>query len=179
MNIDNINRVIAAVRAEPHHFVMEDWNTASSAITNFNPADRLTLARNNPCNTAGCLGGWMDSLALCDIADGKMAAPVVSDEDLKDGIGSPLYLAARFIGMAESEQGWGSGLDMLFHMDRHFSMIRFDRLPPKARAEAGARALEIFRDNDGRSNWTRALEETGLLGYMEGGEVAIDGQTYR
>lgn len=176
MNIDNINRVIAAVRAEPHHFVMEDWNTAGG---DSGPAVRLTLARNNPCNTAGCLGGWMDSLALCDIADGKMAAPVVSGEDLKDGIGSQLYLAARFIGMAESEQGWGSGLDMLFHMDRHFSMIRFDRLPPKARAEAGARALEIFRDNDGRSNWTRALEETGLLGYMEGGEVAIDGQTYR
>lgn len=177
MNIDNINRVIAAVRAEPHHFVMKDWNTATNAAESFPEKKRLSLARNNPCNTAGCLGGWMDSLALCDIADGKMKPPILSDEDLIDGRINPLDLAARFIGVA-AEQHWGSELDMLFHMDRHLSMTRFDRLPPKARAEAGARALEIFRDT-GKSNWERALSETGLLGYMEGGEVAIDGQTYR
>lgn len=177
MNIDNINRVIAAVRAEPHHFVMAEWNTATTAADNFSEKKRLSLARNNPCNTAGCLGGWMDSFALCDIADGKMTPPIISDEDLIDGTANPLYWAAHFIGVAA--RGYGSGLDMLFHMDRCFSMMRFDRLPPKARAEAGARALEIFRDNDGESNWTQALEQTRLLEYMEGGEITIDGQTYR
>lgn len=175
MNIDNINRVIAAVRAEPHHFVMADWNTAASAADSFPEEKRRSLARNNPCNTAGCLGGWMDAFALCDIADGKMAPPVVSDGILVDGTESPLVLAAHFIGVAE--YAWGSELDHLFHMDRDFRMSRFDRLPPKARAEAGARALEIFRDT-GKSNWTQALSETGLLEYMEGDKIEIDGQTY-
>jgi hypothetical protein len=168
MNIENINRVIAAVRAEPHHFVMKDWNTASNAINGFRVPDRLTLAKNNSCNTAGCLGGWMDSLALADIEDGKLTAP--SDED---GISSRSGMAAHFIGVTST---WR--LDGLFYMDHQFSMERFDKLPPKARAEAGARALEIFRDSDGESDWERALRETGLLNYMEGGEITIDGQTY-
>lgn len=166
MNIDNINRVIAAVRAEPHHFVMEEWNTAGS---DGGAALRLTLARNNPCNTAGCLGGWMDSLALADIQDGKMIAP---EGDAYDHV-CPMELAGQFIGIKHYL------MDRLFHMDREYVMSRFDRLPPKARAEAGARALEIFRDSNGKSDWTQALRETGLLKYMEGGEVTIDGQTYR
>ena len=169
MNIDNINRVIAAVRAEPHHFVMADWNTATNAAESFPEGKRLSLARNNPCNTAGCLGGWMDSLALCDIADGKLTAP---DPD-EEGKVQPAALAAHFIGVSK----WH--MDDLFHMDHRYSMPLFDELPPKTRAEAGARALEIFRDNDGESNWTQALEETGLLEYMKGGEITIDGQTYR
>ncbi len=170
MNIDNINRVIAAVRAEPHHFVIEEWNTASSAVTGFNPTDRLTLARNNPCNTAGCLGGWMDALALCDIEDGKLTAPAFDPyEEYRVG---PAALAAHFIGVSR----WQT--DDLFHMDRQYSMPRFDQLPPKTRAEAGARALEIFRDSNGKSDWTQALKQTGLLEYMEGDEVTIDGQTY-
>lgn len=157
MNIDNINRVIEAIRAEPNHFVMRDWTTAPDAGDNFENEDaRRTLARNNPCNTVGCIGGWADSLALNDIADGKMQPP-------ESTYGAdrlyPTELAAAFFGVSPRS----AELDSLFHMDRKFSMAKFDRLPDEKRAEVGARALEIFRDNNGKSDWKRALEEGGVL----------------
>jgi hypothetical protein len=155
MNIDNINRVIAAVRAEPHHFVMKDWITNCAHPSDYTPENRLQLARNNPCNTAGCLGGWMDSLALCDIQDGKMQEP---DPDENDVSLRPSKLAAAFVGVDAGD----FQLERLFHMDHLYSLSRFDRLPDEDRAKAGARALEIFRDT-GKSNWTQALQDTGVL----------------
>jgi hypothetical protein len=164
MNIENLNRVIEAIRSEPNHFVMRSWNTAGGIDAS--DEARSTLARNNPCNTAGCIGGWMDSLALADIADGKMEAGASIGSD------QPLTLVAAFAGVERGD------LDDLFHMDHYWSMFRFDRLPDAQRAEAGARAVEIFR-NTGESDWKRALEETGLLDYMRGDSITIDGNTYR
>jgi hypothetical protein len=169
MNIENLNRVIEAIRNEPHHFVMMNWNTASEGPDE--TSLRVSLARNNPCNTAGCIGGWMDALGLTDIADGKME-PVTPEYE-----GGPVYgifVAAAFIDLPR--QSWE--LRQLFHMDRNFSMTRFDNLPPQKRAEAGIRAVEIFRDSGGKSDWRQALQDTGLLEFMNGGEITIDGVTY-
>jgi hypothetical protein len=158
MNIDNINRVIAAVRDEPHHYKMVNWNSAGDR----DAEKRITLARNNPCNTVGCFGGWMDALALCDIADGKMKEPVRRyDDDTNAQV-----MAKAFIGMEDAEPSRSDQLMRLMHMDFIWNMTRFDRLPDSARSLAGVRALEIFRDNSGKSDWTRALDETGLLPYM-------------
>lgn len=170
MNIDNINRVIDAIRNEPQHFAMVEWITANMGAE-YATNVRLTLCRGNPCNTAGCLGGWMDSLALADIADGKMTAPKPRDGHL---MVYPTEMAAAFIGVEAHSQE----LHALFHMEFKFGMPRFDRLPDAKRAEAGARALEIFRDNGGKSDWRKALEETGLLSYMRGELIIIDGITY-
>jgi hypothetical protein len=169
MNIDNINRVIEAVRNEPTHFVMKEWNTADNGSRL--EESRLTLTRNNPCNTAGCLGGWMDSLALADIADGKMEPPNPRPYEVAV---YPTDMAAAFVGVQMGDHE----LNALFHMDDRYCLSRFDRLPAEKRAEAGVRVLEIFRDTE-ESDWTLALKETGLLDYMSGSPLTIGDQTYR
>lgn len=166
MNHERIQLVIDAIRKEPTHFKMEEWIDGIVGGSGAKGNAKIQLAELK-CGTAGCIGGWMESLAWAAEKKGEFIVPMVT----YDGIAEPAAaykIAAEFIGIdLHDEHGWhtklGWELYRLFHMERSYSMTRFDRLfSAEERAAAAIRALEIFRDT-GKSNWRQALEETGLL----------------
>lgn len=154
MNIDRLNRVIEAIRAEPKHFVMSDWIHLGDAEVSGNDIDPQNLK----CGTAGCIGGWAEILAASDARLGKYEIPNYPDSDaqVRGSTLSALWLDVPD-GSYERDE-----LTNLFMMDHKFNMGDFDELSPEDRAKAAIRAIEIFRDT-GTSNWEQALRETGLL----------------
>lgn len=156
MRIDRLNALIENLRAEPEHYVMSNW--INSGLGTEDKKDLVELK----CGTAGCLGGWLDSMANVEVRKGSFILPDTIPLHTLHGLNG----AAAYLEINEEDPKYWE-LDNLFMMDRIFDMERFDKLPAEDRAKAGIRAVEIFRDT-GSSDWRRALEETGLIEEVEG-----------
>ncbi len=157
MNVERLNRIIERIRSEPAHFIMADWIESGQFGTNSKKA-LLELE----CGTAGCIGGWAETLANADAAKGLYKFPLDYDNE-------PIHhmsAAADWLGVHDKGSDDWRQLDNLFMMDHEFNMENFDRLEPEERARAAIRAIEIYRDT-GSSDWVRALDETGLRDEVE------------
>src|SRR5262245_22385766 len=108
MNKERLNRVIEQIKAEPTHFVMSDW------VNTGDPKDLEALR----CGTAGCIGGWIETLARADEHKGLFV------------LGTPVYggqfnggtIANKWLEIYDDPSQSGADLrgelDSLFHMDR-------------------------------------------------------------
>src|SRR5262245_4194919 len=156
MRIDRLNALIENMRANPEHYVMSDWLSHGLGLDE--KQDLVELK----CGTAGCIGGWLDSMANVEAKAGTFTIP---PEHSGPGLFGGINAAADYLEIDEEDDKYWQ-LDNLFMMDRVFDMTRFDKLPAEDRAKAGIRAVEIFRDT-GKSDWRRALTETDTLEFVE------------
>ncbi len=165
MNIENINKVIEALKADRdhpiQHFKMRDF----ADIIDFGKREGEGY---QVCNTAMCVAGWANTIAMLER----------NDPDLKTaayfGSAGDKYAAAEWLGIDLTQA------DHIFFMEKddntengsgQTALNMFDAANRDARYAAAIEMLETLRDT-GRASWQQALLNNGL------GEIAdeIDGQ---
>lgn len=151
MNEANIRRIIAAIRAEPDHFEMNNWFKGGYL--------RDVAARQ--CGTAACIGGWAEVLMHEDLGTvGPSTSPDYCawlgwdrDSELDCAFDEICTMNNEFIGDDPVEKY------------EYLSMAHFDKLPATVRAAAAAEVLERFIAT-GKNHWAQVLHDQELIPYV-------------
>lgn len=157
-NVENINKVIAALEADKEvgtHFLMGDFMVYISPVP-----DDGERGKHHACKTAFCIAGWANYLRL------KEEAPdILNCRDFEDHV--TRYTAAAYW----LDINWTHAQPLFFMRteyrhnlipDLDSSMLKwFDDLPTPQRYASAIRVLEILRDEN-VVDWPRALKEAGV-----------------
>ncbi len=157
LNIENINRVIEAIKADGKAFKMLNFVQSESASA---VKDNYGNPRQWDCGTAMCIAGWANLIRLEDAGN---------KPKLNTGGSDPYHNEfARQFANEDRAAHW-LGFDgsyearPLFYMsyncwDGQHERNQFDALPDDVRSKAGIYVLEHLRDT-GAIDWPAAIEK--------------------
>lgn len=147
MNVENINKLIKWLEADQAlHFKIGSWSQYLDKDTRKNP----TVIEYEECNTAFCLGGYVDLMI-------QREAGKTNDQLDVGRKGDDHYtnLGADYLGLSHKQARELFGFE-----NNYISMSTFDSLPHEVRAAVAIHALELLRDGSTniRANWHKALK---------------------
>lgn len=156
MNIENINKVIEAIKADREkpvsHFTMGSY--ASIIDFEARPGD---VKGYQVCNTAMCIAGWANTIRMLDIND-----PRLKTDAYFDYVGNR-FEAAHWLGISDEDA------KHMFFMENkdaentggQDALDAFDKSDRDARYNAAIAVLEHLRDT-GNADWQKALRSHSL-----------------
>lgn len=155
MNVENIQKVIEAIKADAKAFKMYNFVQNPAA-----PTDIYGAPMEWTCGTAMCVAGWANLIRLEETGkspkkvkrttDGlnEFARQFSNEDAARSWLGLDMEQSDSLFYMRSDDEGYGQG---------ERERVEFDELPDEVRAKAGVIVLENLIATGGEVDWGLAI----------------------